>query len=781
MSLINNDSKNEIQKIDFLNKKTFTKEMLQELLKKNLNQRLTKLESSNKEQISTLNYTSKYFKEFSKAIQQFSKFFEESELIKEKERELIEKKENLEINKDNSLKIISKKSNESGGSSNLQKNSSKIKINNKKLENSLKTRSNTQAVFKSQQFKKQANNILTAKNLFSSRINEEKKLKPKTNSIISPDREKNSKSLIKPDTPQKIQKSKFFLERNTVNFKVPKTEKRIKAKQLKNKESNRNSSKYNNISEHKTENEKYFSEKNNINSSKYSTSLKKSINKNSKIDIKNKKEITFNLGDSIKSSNNDFSKTLNNKFINKTIDIDDNEKLNYIKSSFSTKKKRKIKLNNETESSNINDIKDIVKLVDNVHQNITKLLESNDMLNNNRSLMMSSLDMINPNKTVSEANFRSSKDILDNNDTNSPVKKSILLKKKKINPNISLFKDVYDSKNIRQNILYEQNKVNKNSPEHISNNNLLKRKSKNLEENKRIQSKENSIVLEMNQIKNKIELEREREKENIKNIDVIEIFKKDKNLLKNIISYLKDNEIIMFTSSNNYLNKERIAFLDNKKEELLQILELKKDETMEIKIKSIKNEFSEEELSNPPNDFSPSEEALNKLKELNKSENIEIFKNDFDINNKENDILVIFYKILFVLLKEEKIYCILNDKIFWKKCSNYLIENSKGNIGDFISDKIPLFDFSCKSFNKIQNIIKDNKENNIKEIQNNKKFLIAPLIKEVLEYCGVILEHEKTQGNIIIKNLKNNQMIINYLNNLKVRYFLAKYEEDEED
>ena len=247
MSLINNDSKNEIQKIDFLNKKTFTKEMLQELLKKNLNQRLTKLESSNKEQISTLNYTSKYFKEFSKAIQQFSKFFEESELIKEKERELIEKKENLEINKDNSLKIISKKSNESGGSSNLQKNSSKIKINNKKLENSLKTRSNTQAVFKSQQFKKQANNILTAKNIFSSRINEEKKLKSKTNSIISPDREKNSKSLIKPDTPQKIQKSKFFLERNTVNFKVPKTEKRIKAKQLKNKESNRNSSKYNNI------------------------------------------------------------------------------------------------------------------------------------------------------------------------------------------------------------------------------------------------------------------------------------------------------------------------------------------------------------------------------------------------------------------------------------------------------------------------------------------------------------------------------------------------------
>ena len=33
--------------------------------------------------------------------------------------------------------------------------------------------------------------------------------------------------------------------------------------------------------------------------------------------------------------------------------------------------------------------------------------------------------------------------------------------------------------------------------------------------------------------------------------------------------------------------------------------------------------------------------------------------------------------------------------------------------------------------------------------------MIAPLIKEALEYCGVIFNPEKTQGNIIITNLKN--------------------------
>ena len=554
MSLIYNDVKNDIHKINSFNNNHFTKEMLQELLQRSLNQRLNKLESSNKEQTSNLNYTSKYFKEFSKAINQFSKFLEESLLIKEKEREIIEKKENIETN-NNPLKITSKKSNESSGSANLQKNN-KMKQNNKKLENSLRIRSNTQALFKSQQFKKQSNNILIAKTLFSSRNNEEKKIKSKQNIIISPDKEKNNKSTGRNDTPQKVQKTGYFLERNTINFKVPKTEKRAKTKNLKNKD--RNSIKFNNISENKFENEQYFTEKDNINNSKYLTSLKKSY-QNSKSNIKNKKEIALNLHNSIKSNNNEFSKTMKNKFINKTLDIDDNEKIN-MKSSFSTKKKRKLKLNGSG-SNNINDIKDIVKLVDNVNQNIAKLLESNDILNNNKSLMMTSLELTHSNKIDEESNFRSSKNLLDNDDISNIIeKKSLKLKKKKVNPNIALFKDIDDKKNdnIRQNILNEENKENKESPSYKY---ILRRKSKNFEDNKRYQSKENSLVLEMNKIKNKIEIENE--KKIIKNIDVIEIFKKDKKILRNIVSYLKDIEIILFASSNNYLNKERIAILDN--------------------------------------------------------------------------------------------------------------------------------------------------------------------------------------------------------------------------
>ena len=220
MSLNNNDIKSENKNIK--NMKNFTKEMLQDLLKKKLNQRLIKLEESTKEHISSLNYTSKYFKEFSKAIQQFSKFFEESEELKEKEKEITEKKENIKENY-NSIKYIHKKSNESGGSSGLTKISNKTKQNNKKIENPLRIRSNTQGLFKSQQLKKQATNLVLAKNVFSNKIIEEKKQnKTKQNIIISPDKEKNYKSTYtlreggKNETPVKAQKTSFLLDRNTV-------------------------------------------------------------------------------------------------------------------------------------------------------------------------------------------------------------------------------------------------------------------------------------------------------------------------------------------------------------------------------------------------------------------------------------------------------------------------------------------------------------------------------------------------------------------------------------
>jgi hypothetical protein len=828
MSLNNNDIKNEIFPKNITDTKIFTKEMLQELLKNQLDQRLLKLESNSKEHISNLNYTAKYFTEFTKAIQQFTKFFEESESLIEKEKELTEIKESIE--NDNTEKFILKKSNESNylqTTTNIPKNNinnnnnkshQKEKENNKKLENTLKNKSITQNVFKPQKLKKQSTNMLLAKSIFTNKVKEEKKTNANKTKIMSPEIEKKnqskkiiniSKNVGKHGTPQRLHKTNNILERS-INLKTPKTEIKnktaTKIKKLKNTTTRHKTE--SNLSEYKNikgnENEKF--EKSKTNRDNYNTAknyeqnaLNKTMNKKSKKKIKSKKEIKFNLQNNENNENEDFSKTLANHFVNKTIELDklEREKRMHLNSSLTNKKKSNIRLNNESHNSNFIDIANIVKLVDDVNQNINKLLESNEKLNNNKSLMMSSLDLSSSqNKTFLSPNFRSTVNIFNSNineDINNTEKKENLIKKKQGTHNISLYKDYNDNnkENIQNSPKTEQKMgINEIGSRPIKTeynkfiNNTIMKKSKEFNENvvfenKRYQTECNNSYVNENETKEICETE------TIINFDVIKIFKSNKKILKNIFKYLKDFEIITFTSSNNYLNKERIALLDNKKEELLLLLNLQKDETMETKINKIMNEYSEEDISKPPDIFHLSNDAENKLKELNNNDNIQkIFNNDLDMNNNNKDFkfIIIIYKILFILLDIEEIYSVLNDDIFWKKCCNYLKVKVGKNIGDFIIEKIPGIKFNSKTINLIDILIKDNKENIINEISNeDNKCLIKPFIKEIFEYCGIIFVPKITQGSIIINHLKNNQMVINYLNNLKVRYFLAKYEEEDDD
>ena len=243
------------------------------------------------------------------------------------------------------------------------------------------------------------------------------------------------------------------------------------------------------------------------------------------------------------------------------------------------------------------------------------------------------------------------------------------------------------------------------------------------------------------------------------------------------MKYLSQNDLIYFYSINNYFNKERISFFDNKKEDLLSLLNLNKEQTIENKINEIKKQFNKANLSFIKK-FEISEQVKENIRLINKDDFLNEIKY-MEINDT-NGHLIILYKIFFVFLGEEKIYNILNADIFWKKCFNYFNEKCKRNIGNFILHKIPFFNFGTKEFNKIRNLLKENKNEIINELSTNKNNLM-PLIKELFEYFGIIFSKDKTEGNIYINNLKRNQIVINYLNKLKVKYFLSRYNEDEEE
>ena len=637
--------------------KNFPLELLKKLLNEHLNIKLIKLENSTKEQMNNLKKTSKNFKEFSKNIQQLiNNNLEQEEFQKDK---LEKKEENKNINE------------------NILKTS--IKINVGKSNNNIRNRSNTLGISKYNQLKKvnTENNINRESFISNHNINNKQKSKQKSpeknnknNKIVNL-----TKNMGKNATPKKNNKLDFFSDNKP---KCPKTEKIPKKINEKIKKMNTNKD-----IKHKNSNTKLKEEFDNL----YNGNNKQLIS-------------SFRKEKKQRNPNANF----NGNYIKKEIDFEKNNtenNINNLKASFSFRKGRKLNINenniinhvkNNNSSSELNDIQNIVKLVDNVNQNITKLLNNN----NNSNMNNNSIDFSLNN-------------------------------------------------NLRNSALFS-NEIN-------------------------INSKKNEFTLKKKYLS---------KKEKVKEINVIELFKKDNNIFKNILKYLSQKESIYFYSMNNYLNKGRIKYFDNKKEELLSRLNLKKDETLEKKINVIKNLFTEEDLSQRKK-FEITQETRELIKKMNNEEYIDKLKN-FKTNDKANENINIIFKILFIFLGEENIYITKNNDIFWKKCLHYFDEKCSGKIGDFLLQKIPFFKFDTKQFNRIENLLKENKTEIINEMKQNTNYLIIPLIKESLEYFGIIFSQQKTEGSLYIKILRKNQIIINYLNNLKVRYFLSKYnEEDDED
>ena len=669
MSLYNNENENENNKKSILNK-VFPKEILQDILNELLNKKLIKLENSSKNQISDLSKISKNFQEFSNHIQQISNNNTEKNKSTEENKNSGNNepmKLNINNNTNNILKHSIKKLPEFGND---------IIITTKKNNNvnNLRTRSNTLGINKFNQLKKQNTEVnLNRESFNSNHIRQKSKLKSSEKNNYKINKNINiTKDLGKNATPKKNNKIEFIVE-NKQNFpKTEKIQKKINEKIKKQNDYNKNSK--NNIDN------KYMNEFDNLNIG----FNKQIINGPTKKEIKEKNKIKKDI---IKAN-----KKLNDNYIKNEFDIEKKNKngFNNLRTSFYSKKDKKLILNERNNtmnnSTNLNDIQSIVKLVDNVNQNITKIL----------------------------------------NDNNSS--------------------DIFIPNNLRNSVKLSKEKNNLNN---------LNIKNKEFTLKKKYLTKKEKVV----------------------NINAFEIFKKEKKILKNILKYLTENDLIFFYSLNNYFNKERIAYFDNKKEDLLSILNLKKEETIENKINEIKKEFNKEKLLQIKK-FEISENLKEKIKLINTREFLNEILNR-EMNNISGNTITI-YKIFFVFFGEEKIYSTLNADIFWKKCYNYFNEKCKGNIGNFILNKIQLFNFKSKEFNKIRNLLKENKNEIINEISDSENCLMS-LIKELFEYFGIIFSKDKTEGNIYINNLKRNQIIINYLNNLKVRYFLSKYNEEEED
>ena len=285
---------------------------------------------------------------------------------------------------------------------------------------------------------------------------------------------------------------------------------------------------------------------------------------------------------------------------------------------------------------------------------------------------------------------------------------------------------------------------------------------------------------EKEEIKNDIndnnENEKEKEKENInvinntpeklyREISILELIHDVPNFSPILFEFLSFEELLGFTSISKKIKRQRIYIFNLQKTKILKNIGMENEQNLVKKINEYEENYSNNELNEPYIEFHLSRGAARAIQLLNNNKYSKIFRRPVLDNNLSQ--IYIAYRILFIFLNEVEIANISDDKLFWVKCTEYL--NSKGEngkIGDFILSKFEKFNCDSKTIYYIEQIMKGKKDNMspsyFSKICGSTGLLIF-LIKELMEYCGVIVSTKKTQLSRIYQNLKYFKNIIDKL------------------
>ena len=138
--------------------------------------------------------------------------------------------------------------------------------------------------------------------------------------------------------------------------------------------------------------------------------------------------------------------------------------------------------------------------------------------------------------------------------------------------------------------------------------------------------------------------------------------------------------------------------------------------------------------------------------------NSDSYNNVFKIKQLEPplDKIILVYKIFFQLIGKEELVKIENEKKFWEKTRKFILDNNEGKTGTFLKDYISEFDFTSENIYKLELLINGN-EDKLKPLnyENICKTtgLVIFMIKDSLEYCGIIKNDKKNMPSIMLNYL----------------------------
>ena len=251
----------------------------------------------------------------------------------------------------------------------------------------------------------------------------------------------------------------------------------------------------------------------------------------------------------------------------------------------------------------------------------------------------------------------------------------------------------------------------------------------------------------------------------VKKKPLYDVYLKNDTIINNILQFCNDKEKLRLFCSSKIFNTNHYTFLEQ--------LE-KKESKYDREIKNLKKKYDESEFQKPYLPFVLTRGAIKAVEFLDQDLYIKIFTKD-ELDPSLNEIIII-YRILYQLLKLEKLVLIKNDKEFWKENCNYLITESHDKLGIFMVEKSKEFCFDCENCHKLKEMIENMKSKIVPSYFSKicgTTGLIVFVVKDALEYSGAIVNEKKTQPRKIYENLLYEKE--QYINKLK--YYKDKIKE----
>ena len=222
-----------------------------------------------------------------------------------------------------------------------------------------------------------------------------------------------------------------------------------------------------------------------------------------------------------------------------------------------------------------------------------------------------------------------------------------------------------------------------------------------------------------------------------------------------LCSFLDKKSKINFLTISKKLIRPLTYYLDDLYTNILKMNKIEISNTIESQINNIKNKYGEDVLNSPRHAFTLSKGSSKALDLLNADKYNNIFRKK-KLDPPLNEIILI-YRIFFQLIDKEEFVVIESDKKFWEKTRNFILENNEGKTGTFLKEYISEFDFTSKNIYKIKKLVYG-KEDKLKPLlyENICKTtgLVIFIIKDSLEYCGLLKNEQKNEPNIIINYLE---------------------------